>query len=95
MDTAVSLQSVLVLLASAVVAVALCRSLRLPPIVGYLAPGSRSDRTPRPALQPRRAAPPRRLRRRVPHVLDRLEFSLSRLISMRRIVFGFGARRWR
>ena len=39
MDSAVSLQSVLVLLASAVVAVALCRSLRLPPIVGYLAAG--------------------------------------------------------
>jgi monovalent cation:H+ antiporter-2, CPA2 family len=35
----VSLQSVLVLLASAVIAVAACRRLRLPPIVGYLITG--------------------------------------------------------
>jgi len=37
--TSVSLQSVLVLLASAVIAVALCRRLRLPPLVGYLVAG--------------------------------------------------------
>src|SRR4051812_32786679 len=39
MNEAVSLQSVLVLLASSVVAVAVCRRLRLPAIVGYLVTG--------------------------------------------------------
>src|SRR3979490_2380734 len=40
MDSAVvSLQSVLVLLASSVLAVALCRSLQLPPMIGYLVSG--------------------------------------------------------
>jgi CPA2 family monovalent cation:H+ antiporter-2 len=92
MDTAVSLQSVLVLLASAVLAVALCRSLRLPPIVGYLAAGI--------ALGPH-AAGLLSNREEIRHLADfgvvflmfsiGLEFSLSRLISMRRIVFGFGA----
>jgi len=92
MDTAVSLQSVLVLLASAVVAVAICRSLRLPPIVGYLAAGV--------ALGPH-AAGLLSSREELRHLADfgvvflmfsiGLEFSLSRLISMRRIVFGFGA----
>jgi CPA2 family monovalent cation:H+ antiporter-2 len=91
MDSAVSLQSVLVLLASAVVAVALCRSLRLPPIVGYLAAGV--------ALGPH-AAGLLSNREEIRHLADfgvvflmfsiGLEFSLSRLISMRRIVFGFG-----
>ena len=91
MDTAVSLQSVLVLLASAVVAVALCRSLHLPPIVGYLAAGV--------ALGPH-AAGLLSSREEIRHLADfgvvflmfsiGLEFSLSRLISMRRIVFGFG-----
>jgi CPA2 family monovalent cation:H+ antiporter-2 len=37
--SAISLQSVLVLLASSVLAVAVCRSLRLPPMIGYLATG--------------------------------------------------------
>ena len=91
MDNAVSLQSVLILLASAVVAVALCRSLRLPPIVGYLAAGV--------ALGPH-AAGLLSSRDEICHLADfgvvflmfsiGLEFSLSRLISMRRIVFGFG-----
>src|SRR5258708_650496 len=40
MDSAVvSLQSVLVLLASSVLAVAVCRSLQLPPMIGYLVSG--------------------------------------------------------
>src|SRR3989442_14719901 len=40
MDSAVvSLQSVLVLLASSVLAVVVCRSLQLPPLIGYLATG--------------------------------------------------------
>ena len=37
--SAVGLQSVLVLLASSVIAVAVCQSLRLPPMVGYLVTG--------------------------------------------------------
>src|SRR5258706_13125088 len=92
MDSAAPLRSVLVLLASAVVAVALCRSLHLPPIVGYLAAGI--------ALGPH-AAGLLSNREEIRHLADfgvvflmfsiGLEFSLSRLISMRRIVFGFGA----
>jgi CPA2 family monovalent cation:H+ antiporter-2 len=91
MDSAVSLQSVLVLLASAVAAVALCRSLRLPPIVGYLAAGV--------VLGPH-AAGLLSNRDELRHLADfgvvflmfsiGLEFSLPRLVSMRRIVFGFG-----
>ncbi|MEA3191768.1 MAG: monovalent cation:H+ antiporter-2, family [Betaproteobacteria bacterium] len=91
MTSAVSLQSVLVLLASAVLAVALCRSLRLPPIVGYLAAGV--------ALGPH-AAGLLSNRDELRHLADfgvvflmfsiGLEFSLSRLVAMRRIVFGFG-----
>ncbi|HZN86287.1 MAG TPA: cation:proton antiporter, partial [Burkholderiales bacterium] len=37
--TADSLPSVLILLATGVAAVVLCRTLRLPPLVGYLATG--------------------------------------------------------
>ena len=90
-SAAVSLQSVLVLLASAVVAVALCRSLRLPPIVGYIAVGV--------ALGPH-AAGLLSNRDELRHLADfgvvflmfsiGLEFSLTRLVAMRRIVFGFG-----
>jgi CPA2 family monovalent cation:H+ antiporter-2 len=39
MDPGLSLESVLVLLAATVVAVAVCRRLRLPPMVGYLVTG--------------------------------------------------------
>jgi len=91
MNSAVSLQSVLVLLASSVAAVALCRSLRLPPIVGYLAAGV--------VLGPH-AAGLLSNRDELRHLADfgvvflmfsiGLEFSLPRLVSMRRIVFGFG-----
>jgi monovalent cation:H+ antiporter-2, CPA2 family len=88
---AVSLQSVLVLLASSVVAVALCRRLALPPIVGYLVTGL--------ALGPHAlsiAANPEETR----HLAEfgivflmfsiGLEFSLAKLSSMRRVVFGLG-----
>jgi CPA2 family monovalent cation:H+ antiporter-2 len=91
MDHAVSLQSVLVLLASSVAAVALCRSLRLPPIVGYLATGL--------ALGPH-AAGLVSDRQETRHLAEfgvvflmfsiGLEFSLPKLIAMRRVVFGLG-----
>src|SRR3954451_15459785 len=87
----VSLASVLVLLASAVVAVALCRRLRLPPVIGYLATGL--------ALGPHAlgiAANPEETR----HLAEfgivflmfsiGLEFSLAKLSTMRRVVFGLG-----
>jgi CPA2 family monovalent cation:H+ antiporter-2 len=87
----VSLASVLVLLASAVVAVALCRRLRLPPVIGYLATGL--------ALGPHAlaiAANPEETR----HLAEfgivflmfsiGLEFSLGKLSTMRRLVFGLG-----
>jgi len=91
MDSAVSLQSVLVLLASAVLAIVLCRSLRLPPLVGYLAVGV--------ALGPHTAGLLSD-RDELSHLADfgvvflmfsiGLEFSLPRLMAMRRVVFGFG-----
>ena len=52
------LQAVLVLLASSVLAVALCRSLRLPPMVGYLVTGL--------ALGPHALRRPRRVRGTTP-----------------------------
>src|SRR6266550_901575 len=77
-----SLQPVLVLLAVSVLAVVACRSLALPPVIGYLAGGIV------PAAEST-------------HVLAEfgvvflmfsigLEFSLPKLVSMRRIVFGLG-----
>ena len=70
--SAVALQSVLILLASSVLAVAACRSLRVPPIIGYLVDRRRA----RPACARRGVGgrgdqPPRRVRRGVPHVLHR------------------------
>src|SRR5258706_1802522 len=88
---AVPLQSVLVLLASSVLAVALCRSLHLPPIIGYLAAGI--------ALGPHGAALVTELAQTqslaefgVVFLMFSigLEFSLARLLAMRRIVFGLG-----
>ena len=67
-----ALQAVLILLASSVLAVAACRSLRVPPIIGYLATGV--------ALGPHAlgvvSGGPKinrlaEIRRGVPHVLDR------------------------
>jgi len=89
--TADSLPSVLILLASGVAAVVLCRSLRLPAMVGYLATGlvlgphALGLATDREAI----------------HALAEfgvvflmfsigLEFSLPKLLAMRRVVFGFG-----
>src|SRR5260370_34238108 len=88
---AVSLQSVLVLLASSVAAVALCRSLRLPPIVGYLATGL--------ALGPHAAGLVSN-REETLHLAEfgvvflmlsiGLEFSLPQLLSMGRQGIGLG-----
>ena len=91
MTGAVSLQSVLVLLASSVVAVALCRRLRLPAIVGYLATGL--------LLGPHAlsiAANPEETQRLAEFGIVflmfsiGLEFSRAKLSTMRRIVFGLG-----
>src|SRR5919106_2817377 len=89
--SAVGLQPVLVLLASSVAAVALCRSLRLPPMIGYLATGL--------ALGPHALGVVSE--REETHRLAELgvvflmfsiglEFSLTKLKSMRRLVFGLG-----
>src|SRR5438445_7817666 len=92
MDSAVvSLQSVLVLLASGVLAVALCRSLQLPPMIGYLVTGL--------ALGPHALGlvsgieETRRLAQfGVVFLMFSigLEFSLPKLLAMRRAVFGLG-----
>lgn len=89
--SAVGLQSVLVLLASSVIAVAVCQTLRLPPMVGYLLTGL--------ALGPHVLGVVSE--REEIHQLAEfgvvflmfsigLEFSLSKLKSMRRLVFGLG-----
>ena len=91
-SAAVGLLPVLVLLASSVIAVALCRSLRLPPMIGYLVTGV--------ALGPHAFAVVSE--REEIHRLAELgvvflmfsiglEFSLTKLKSMRRLVFGLGA----
>jgi CPA2 family monovalent cation:H+ antiporter-2 len=92
MDSAAdSLQSVLILLASGVVAVVLCRSLRLPAMIGYLvtglvlgphALGLASDREATRALA----------EIGVVFLMFSigLEFSLPKLVAMRRVVFGLG-----
>ena len=85
------LQSVLVLLATAVLVVVVFRSLRLPPLLGYLIVGV--------AIGPHALA-------WIPEIAEArglaeigvvflmfsigLEFSLPKLITMRRIVFGLG-----
>src|SRR5438309_1189401 len=92
MDSAVvSLQSVLVLLASSVLAVVVCRSLQLPPLIGYLATGL--------ALGPhalRLVSDIEETRRLAEFGVVflmfsiGLEFSLPKLLAMRRAVFGLG-----
>ena len=87
----VPLQSVLVLLASAVLAVVVCRSLRLPAMIGYLATGL--------ALGPHALALAAG-REEMRHLAEfgvvflmftiGLEFSLTKLLAMRRVVFGLG-----
>src|SRR3989442_11561757 len=92
MDSAVvSLQSVLVLLASRVLGVVVCRSLPLPPLIGYLATGL--------ALGPhalRLVSGIEETRRLAEFGVVflmfsiGLEFSLPKLLAMRRAVFGLG-----
>jgi K+:H+ antiporter len=92
MDHAVvSLQSVLILLASGVIAVALCRLLHLPAIIGYLLTGL--------ALGPHALGlvSDREETRRLAEFgvvflmfSIGLEFSLAKLLAMRRAVFGLG-----
>jgi monovalent cation:H+ antiporter-2, CPA2 family len=88
---AVSLPSVLVLLAAAVLAVALCRALKLPALVGYLATGL--------ALGPHALGIASNLQETqqlaefgVVFLMFSigLEFSLGKLHAMRRVVFGLG-----
>src|SRR5258707_8607361 len=92
MDAATnSLQSVLVLLASSVLAVAVCRALKLPVMIGYVVTGL--------ALGPHMLGLVSD-RDEIRHLAEfgvvflmfsiGLEFSLARLLSMRRLVFGLG-----
>lgn len=86
-----SLQPVLVLLASAVLAVVACRSLRLPPMLGYVATGL--------VLGPHALGlvSEREEIRQLAEIgvvflmfSIGLEFSLPKLLAMRRLVFGLG-----
>src|SRR5258706_15169167 len=89
--TSVSLTSVLLLLASSVIAVALCRALKLPALLGYLVTGL--------ALGPHAAGFVSN-REETQHLAEfgvvflmfsiGLEFSLGKLHSMRRVGFGLG-----
>ena len=91
MTGGVSLVSVLLLLASSVIAVALCRTLKLPALLGYLVTGL--------ALGPHAAGFVSN-REETQHLAEfgvvflmfsiGLEFSLGKLRSMRRVVFGLG-----
>src|SRR5436190_15312824 len=91
MSSAVSLQSVLLLLAASVIAVALCRRLRLPALIGYLVTGL--------ALGPHVLGLMAN-REETQHLAEfgvvflmfsiGLEFSLAKLRTMRRAVFGLG-----
>ena len=92
--TAISLQPVLVLLAVSVLAVVACRSLALPPVIGYLASGVLLG-----ALAPSAGgiiptADSTQVLAEVGVVFLMfsigLEFSLPKLVSMRRVVFGLG-----
>jgi CPA2 family monovalent cation:H+ antiporter-2 len=87
----VSLYLILLLLAAAVLAVVLCRSLNLPPILGYLLVGALVG--PHAfALLPDSASAQRLAEFGVVFLMFTigLEFSLPRLFAMRRIVFGLG-----
>jgi K+:H+ antiporter len=91
MSGTVSLASVLVLLAASVAAVALCRALKLPALVGYLVTGL--------ALGPHALGVASNAQE-TQHLAEfgvvflmfsiGLEFSLGKLYAMRRIVFGLG-----
>src|ERR687896_1775645 len=93
MDHAVvSLQSVLIVLACGVFAVVLCRSLRLPAMIGYLATGLALGPHALGLVSSEREET--RLLAEVGVVFLMfsigLEFSLPRLMTMRRVVFGLG-----
>src|SRR6185295_15231368 len=94
MDHAVvSLQSVLIVLACAVAAVVICRSLRLPAMIGYLVTGLALGPYALGLVSSEREDT--RLLAEIGVVFLMfsigLEFSLSRLMAMRRVVFGLGA----
>src|SRR4051812_38661034 len=88
---AVSLQSVLAVLASSVLAVVLCRSLRLPAMIGYLVTGLALGPHGLGLVSDRAEI---RLLAELGVVFLMfsigLEFSLTKLRSMRRVVFGLG-----
>src|SRR5437868_2866996 len=93
MDHAVvSVQSVLVLLASGVLAVVVCRRLHLPPMIGYLITGLALGPHALGLVSDREET---RLLAEFGVVFLMfsigLEFSLPRLVAMRRVVFGLGA----
>src|SRR5690349_15479487 len=89
---AVSLPSVLIVLACAVVAVVACRSLRLPAMIGYLVTGLALGPYALHLMSPEREDT--RLLAQIGVVFLMfsigLEFSLPRLLAMRRVVFGLG-----
>ena len=90
-DVGVSLQPVLVLLASSVLAVAACRRLSLPPIAGYLVTGLILGPQALGLIED--AAETRRLAEfGVVFLMFSigLQFSMPKLIVMRRVVFGLG-----
>jgi len=92
MDHAVvSLQSVLIVLACGVAAVVICRSVRLPPMVGYLLTGLALGPHALGLVSDRDET---RLLAEFGVVFLMfsigLEFSLPRLMAMRRVVFGLG-----
>ena len=92
MDPAVvSLQSVLIMLAVAVAAVAICRSLALPAMIGYLATGLALGPHAL-GLVPGRGQMQLLAEFGVVFLMFSigLEFSLPRLVAMRRVVFGLG-----
>src|SRR4051794_17826625 len=92
MDTTTTfLQSVLILLASGVLAVAVCRSLRLPAMIGYVVTGLALGPHVLGLVSDREDM---RLLAEFGVVFLMfsigLEFSLPKLVSMRRVVFGLG-----
>src|SRR5205814_680523 len=92
MDHAVvSLQSVLIVLAFGVLAVVVCRSLHLPAMIGYLVTGLILGPHALGLVSDRQDT---RLAAEIGVVFLMfsigLEFSLPRLMAMRRVVFGLG-----
>lgn len=87
----VTLHLILLLLAAAVLAVVLCRSLGLPPILGYLLVGALAGPHAL-AVLPDSASAHRLAEFGVVFLMFTigLEFSLPRLFAMKRIVFGLG-----